>query len=258
MKYLLLWLEGPLQSWGYNSRFDTRLTFEFPTKSGIYGLLLASSGDSGPQCELLERMKDAFFLAISCVPQDKDSEKSEGYQLRDYHMVGNGYDKNNLWENGYILRKSKILRNNEREIADMPRQTYRYYLQNKKFAVILGLEDDLAKKFAASLQEPVFDLYLGRKCCVPTRPIFQGLFTSETEARNAMLKFLAEYKTEDKQEKKLKPDKMLREVDQSKVDSLFHSVLFLSDVPLEFGLHKRYADRCVQIVKCEKAVSEGF
>ena len=59
MKYLFLWLEGALQSWGADSRFDFRRTLWFPTKSGIYGLLLAASGDSGPQEELLARMADA-------------------------------------------------------------------------------------------------------------------------------------------------------------------------------------------------------
>ena len=241
MKFLLLWLEAPLQSWGYNSRFDTRQTFSFPTKSGIYGLLMASSGDSGPQCELLERMKDAFFLAISCVPLVSDPQKPEEYQLRDYHMVGNGYDEDNEWEKLHILRKQD---RGIPKISGRPatKQTYRYYLQNRKFAVILGFEDGLAEKFAASLQAPVFDLYLGRKCCVPTDFIYRGVFDSENEARAAMLK-LAE-------DKNLKPGKMLRQVEISP-DALLDDAFFLSDVPLEFGPTKRYTDRCVQIVDFE-------
>ena len=238
MKFLLLWLEAPLQSWGYNSRFDLRQTFSFPTKSGIYGLLLASSGDSGPQCELLDRMKDAFFLAVSCVPLHSAPRRPEEYQLRDYHMVGNGYDKTQKWESLHIPRTKK----GDVAVGGGAKQTYRYYLQNKKFAVILGFEDDLAEKFAASLQAPVFDLYLGRKCCVPTDFIYRGVFDSENETRAAMLK-LAE-------DKKLKPAKMLRQVEISP-DALLDDAFFLSDVPLEFGLTKRYADRCVQIVDYE-------
>ena len=238
MKFLLLWLEAPLQSWGYNSRFDTRQTFSFPTKSGIYGLLLASSGDSGPQCELLDQMKDAFFLAVSCVPLESDPQKPEEFQLRDYHMVGNGYDKTKKWESFHIPRTPS----GSYAVGGGAKQTYRYYLQNKKFAVILGFDDDLAEKFAASLQAPVFDLYLGRKCCVPTDFIFRGVFDSENEARAAMLK-LAE-------DKKLKPGKMLRQVEISP-DALLDDAFFLSDVPLEFGPTKRYTDRCVQIVDYE-------
>lgn len=243
MKFLLLWFEAPLQSWGYDSKFDLRRTFSFPTKSGVFGLLLSASGDSGPQCELLERMRNAEFIAVSL----ENPVTANTPNLNDYHMIGSGY-KSNWWESLNVPRKHNSP--TDKEGVSASRQTHRHYLQNKKFAVILGLEDDLAEKFAASLKAPVFDLYLGRKCCVPTEFIFQGLFDMEDEAWAAMEK-LAE-------SKKLKPDKKLMEVDQANSGSLHENVLFLSDVPLEFGLHKRYADRCVQIVKCEKAVSEGF
>jgi len=38
-RYLLLWLQAPLQSWGYDSKFGRRDTLNFPTKSGVLGLL---------------------------------------------------------------------------------------------------------------------------------------------------------------------------------------------------------------------------
>ncbi len=89
MKYLFLWLEGNLQSWGADSRFNSRRTLEFPTKSGIYGLLLAASGDSGPQEELLARMADA---PLSVLTFQNDQKK-----LNDYHMVGDGYNRKDKW-----------------------------------------------------------------------------------------------------------------------------------------------------------------
>ena len=58
-KFLTLWLEAPLQSWGCDSRFDARHTLDYPTKSGLYGLLLAASGDLGAQEELLGALADA-------------------------------------------------------------------------------------------------------------------------------------------------------------------------------------------------------
>lgn len=48
MKTLLLWLEGPLQSWGHDSQFDRRDTLPFPTFSGICGMLCAALGAGGP------------------------------------------------------------------------------------------------------------------------------------------------------------------------------------------------------------------
>lgn len=230
MRYLLLWLEAPLQSWGFESKFDLRLTHSFPTMSGVYGILLASSGDSGAQCELLARMRNADFIAVEFI----NSDCPPAQQLCDYHMVGNGYDDKNAWQSLHIPRR----RDGGKAVGGGMKQTYRYYLQNKKFAVILGLEDDLAEKFSASLQAPVFDLYLGRKCCVPTDFIFRGCFSSLDEATVEMLAI--------SESKKLASGKcFVPATSEDLVDDAF----FITDVPLEFGEYKRYTDRCVQIME---------
>ncbi|MDO4550018.1 MAG: type I-E CRISPR-associated protein Cas5/CasD [Planctomycetia bacterium] len=237
MKYLFLWLEAPLQSWGADSRFDLRATALFPTKSGVYGLLLASSGDSGPQTELLAQMRDASFLAV-----DFRKSGDTAPQLCDYHMVGSGYDKSDPWEKLHILKTSE----GKPAVGGGAKQTYRYYLQDKKFGVVIGFPDELAEKFAASLQNPVYDLYLGRKCCVPTDCIYQGVFSSEEEARTAMETLAVQ--------KGLAPDRCFRDADVENPDGFY-----ISDVPLEFGQCKRYADRRVVVepYACTGASADG-
>ena len=42
--YLALVLDGPLQSWGFASRFQRRTTGLHPTKSGVLGLDLRRDG----------------------------------------------------------------------------------------------------------------------------------------------------------------------------------------------------------------------
>ncbi len=42
--YLALLLDGPLQSWGFASRFQRRTTGLHPTKSGVIGLICAAMG----------------------------------------------------------------------------------------------------------------------------------------------------------------------------------------------------------------------
>ena len=42
--YLALVLDGPLQSWGFASRFQRRTTGLHPTKSGVLGLVCAAMG----------------------------------------------------------------------------------------------------------------------------------------------------------------------------------------------------------------------
>ena len=44
MATLLLRLAAPLQSWGMDSKFETRKTNREPTKSGVVGLLAAALG----------------------------------------------------------------------------------------------------------------------------------------------------------------------------------------------------------------------
>ena len=46
MQTMLLRLAAPLQSWGAESKFETRRTLSYPTKSGVIGLLAAALGYS--------------------------------------------------------------------------------------------------------------------------------------------------------------------------------------------------------------------
>lgn len=231
MKYLFLWLAGPLQSWGADSRFDFRQTSDFPTKSGVFGILLASSGDSGPQELLLERMADAPFTVVTFA--------GAGERLMDYHMVGNGYDEKDVWAKLHIpsKRDGGPAKDGSGNIKSI--RTYREYLQQRAFAVFIGLDDDLAEKFAASLQVPVFTLYLGRKCCVPSAPIFRGVYDSEEAALAALKAFLKEAET--REGEPLRPAWIIRET----ADGNDPEAMLLNDVPLRFGINRLYRDRWV-------------
>ncbi len=57
-QYMLLWLEGPLQSWGGDSKFGVRDTLNFPTRSGILGLICCARGAAGPEVEWLAEMNN--------------------------------------------------------------------------------------------------------------------------------------------------------------------------------------------------------
>lgn len=76
MGTLLLRLAGPLQAWGYDSKFETRRTGREPTKSGVTGLLAAALGRKRD-----EAIDDLLALHFG-VRVDK-----EGELLHDYHTV---------------------------------------------------------------------------------------------------------------------------------------------------------------------------
>ena len=222
-KFLAMWLEGPLQSWGYDSRFDTRRTLDFPTRSGLTGLLLAASGDSGPQEKLLEKMASFPLTVYGCgenLPQ-----------LTDFHMVGNGYDDHSKWEKLMTPKKS----DGGTPVKGGAKLTYRCYLVDRCFAAIWRMEPFYAEKFAQALQTPVYDIFLGRKCCVPSELVFQGCFDDEAEALTHLRKLAR------------KKGRALcgsyREVPDAEADE---ETLLLADVPVRFGLHKVFRERNVK------------
>ncbi|MDR3139119.1 MAG: type I-E CRISPR-associated protein Cas5/CasD, partial [Treponema sp.] len=136
--YLLLWFEGPLQCWGADSRFGRRHTLSFPTKSGVLGLICAALGARGEQRELLAEMAPLDQTVISYVRSGKDknglSVKTEQETLlRDFHMVGSGYDDSDPWQSQHIPKKA----DGGKAVGGGSKMTYRYYLQDAKFAVVV-------------------------------------------------------------------------------------------------------------------------
>jgi len=232
--YLLLWLEAPLQSWGHDSRFGRRDSLDFPTKSGVLGLLCCARGASGDERDWLAAWADLDMQVEAYVTQDRHGMALPRQPLlRDFHMVGSGYDDRDSWQSLLIPKTSE----GKRAVGSGTKMTYRYYLQDMAYAVALQAPAALIDAAADALRNPVWDLYLGRKNCVPSEFIFQGRFDSAAQARQAG-KALA---VEKKREFALR---VLQGAHEGEVPSL-------NDVPLQFGQHKKYRDRQVSVQKWE-------
>jgi CRISPR system Cascade subunit CasD len=228
--YLLLWLEGPMQSWGADSKFGRRNTLNFPTKSGLLGLICCSMGASGEQRGLLSRMAMLSTTAISFVRTRDNKPMPREPLLHDFHMVGSGYKDKDPWQSLLIPKTSK----GDKAVGGGVKITNRYYLQDSYFASILEVPIDLVNGFMDALKNPVWDLYLGRKCCVPTDFVLKGKF--ETEAQ-ASIKAAA-----------IATEKELTE-DFRVIDGKHEGEsLILNDVPIQFGKHKLYRDRHVTVI----------
>jgi CRISPR system Cascade subunit CasD len=229
--YLLLWLEAPLQSWGHDSRYGRRESLDFPTKSGVLGLLCCALGAGGEQVALLERLASLDMAVEAYVLAAKDGTAvAREPLLRDFHMVGSGYDDQDPWESLLIPKTSA----GKKAVGGGAKMTYRYYLQDMAFAVALEVPGDLVPDFSTALQNPVWDLFLGRKCCVPTEFIYQGLFVG-VESALTTASALAKSKSR---------------VSSFLVKQGEHEgeVLTLNDVPIKFGVDKKYRDRCVTVI----------
>lgn len=92
-RYLLLWLEGPLQAWGHDSKFGVRDTLNFPTRSGVLGLLCCARGAGGPEVEWLKQMNALSMEVRAYARIDANGQPLlREPALCDFQMVGSGYD----------------------------------------------------------------------------------------------------------------------------------------------------------------------
>lgn len=147
-KMLVLRLEGPLQSWGIRARWDTRDSATEPTKSGIIGLLGCALGFriNDPR---LEKLDQQLMMGIRV--------EREGTRLTDYQTVN---------------CKSKEWRRADGSLQNKGIVSFRDYLQDAAFLVVLQGPSEIIEDCAAAIQAPVWPYYLGRKCCIPSRPIY--------------------------------------------------------------------------------------
>ena len=233
-KFILLWLESSLQSWGYDSKFNRRDTLEFPTKSGVLGLVCAALGAGGEQKELLLKFAQLKQTVLSFRHTDKNGKPCEKLPLlHDFQMIGSGYDDNDIWQ----IKNIPLGQDKKKKKTVL---THRYYLQNAVFAVLLEVPADMAVQIANALQNPVYDIYFGRKCCVPSDFVYQGTFDFEEDAKTAALN----------KAEKHEPDKLV--LDFTVIDGNMEEgdVITLNDVPVQFGEIKKYRDRMVtKIIK---------
>jgi len=150
---LFLRLEGPLQAWGVQeSKFVVRRTAEAPTKSGVIGMLCASLGISREQAgiEWLPKLSQLRMGVRIDAP---------GIRWWDYHTVGARMDMRIAEAEGKTKPGAMLTR--------------REYLCDASFLVALQSESGLIAELENAVKEPEWTLYLGRKCCVPGRPLLE-------------------------------------------------------------------------------------
>lgn len=152
MRTLLLRLAAPMQSWGTESKFDTRQTRREPSKSGVIGLLACALGIRRDDfAALAELSKLSFGVRVD----------QEGQQLMDYQTV-----------KSYKSKEDFLAETN----PEAAYQTYRYYLADAIFVAAVSSDDDaLMDRLEAALHRPAFPLFLGRRSCPPTLPLSLGL-----------------------------------------------------------------------------------
>lgn len=144
---LVLRLEGPLQSWGENAKWDFRDSSTMPTKSGIVGLLGCAMGEERGSQVLVE-LAQSITVAVRA---DRPGAKFVDFQTvqGDPLMAATGKPKTT----GNTILSPHA------------------YLQDASFTVFIDTSPEWQQRIVSALENPGWCMYLGRKNCVPSRPI---------------------------------------------------------------------------------------
>jgi CRISPR system Cascade subunit CasD len=227
--YLPLQLDAPLQSWGYESRFERRNTGMFPTKSGVYGMICAAMGiakGSETEQKILSNLS-ALRMTAWQLPKVINGKSIPIRRLIDFHTV-------------LETRRADDSNNNDPVISR------REYLTDARFGVQFGGDRDLLVSIASALIDPVWGGWFGRKCCIPAAPIIiGGPFETSSEAWQRLMEVTG-YPPETSQ------DRFSRMED---VGSFADGTDTYRDLPLSFGTGlssgiegRRFTSRRVRIV----------
>lgn len=167
---LVLRLEGPLQSWGFDSQYNRRNTGLMPTKSAIAGMCCAAlgltRGSDGEQTFLASFGKT--WMTTIAIPKHVAQKDLPVRRMRDYHTV-----QNTRRASGKINQDCVL--------------THRQFLTDASFGVLLEGELSFLKPLADALKNPVWGLWLGRKTCIPTAPLLAGLKCDRNEALRLLI-----------------------------------------------------------------------
>jgi CRISPR system Cascade subunit CasD len=148
--YIVLKLQGVMQAWGGHTYEDLRHTELIPTRSGLLGLLGACLGIDRSDAETQNRLAGSVVIAVrsECPPQ----------RITDFHTV---------------LDARKV----DGKSNPYPVVSRREYLCDARYTVLLEIPEGApfsADQIEQALKKPVYTLFLGRRSCPISRPLFDG------------------------------------------------------------------------------------
>ncbi len=182
--FLAIRLEGPLQSWGFDGQFNHRHTGLMPTKSAIAGMCCAAMGYSRGSSKEREFLSSFMQVKMTAIAIPKNGMKDlSAMRIIDYHTVGGGYNPISVSERGHIAVNAQDGKSRVKHGQSVAVITHRQYLVDALFGVVLKGPEVTMRSIAEGLRDPVWGLWLGRKCCIPSTPIFAGI---EANSRDAL------------------------------------------------------------------------
>jgi CRISPR system Cascade subunit CasD len=169
--YLILKLHGPMQAWGEHTFEGLRPSANFPTRSGILGLLGACLGIGRNERDRLQALADGVGMAVRVDTRLVNNKNGSSRSLRmvkmtDYHTVKDAR------EDYTGLKSHETI------------QTWREYLYDAEFTVSLWCRAGSSislDELEEGVKKPLFTPYLGRRSCPISRPLFHSRISASSE-----------------------------------------------------------------------------
>ncbi len=169
-RHLILTLEGPLSAFGAEMVDARGPVRDWPGASLLTGLLANALGLTRGQRDAHARLQERLDFAIRI--------EREGTRLRDFQTAQLGQS-----DQGWTTRGAPEGRAGGAGTYKSPHIRERDYLADALVTVALVLqpaaEPPSLDELAAALTEPARPLFLGRKPCLPSRPIFGGFIAAD-------------------------------------------------------------------------------
>ncbi len=182
-EFLLLRFEGPMQSWGREAIDPSRPTGAFPRTSAIAGLLANALGWEHRDAQRTTTLQDRLRYAVR---EDRPPSRMWDFQTADL-STQSGWGRWGPTDPGGGSSDGTHIQRKE-------------YLADASFLVALGLEDAAAPtldELEAALRAPARPLFLGRKSCPPSGPIFRKRVTAESLFQALATQLIAQVDTPD-------------------------------------------------------------
>ena len=178
--HLILNLEAPLMSFGGETIDNLGVIRPFPAASMLTGLLANALGWRRTERQRHQELQDRLVFAARI-----DREQRGGLRTQDFQTAQLAAN-----DRGWTTRGTPEERAGGANTYNAPHLRYRDYWVDTRVTVALRLEpsdeDPTLDDLAAKLKEPARPLFIGRKPCLPSAPLFAD-FTDGDTALEALL-----------------------------------------------------------------------
>ncbi len=170
-EFLILKLQGAMQSWGGHTYEDYRPSHIFPTRSAITGLIGACLGIDRSDIATREKLDKSFRLTVRADQRELDDKKLLMKKITDFHTVLDARKVDGASRKEAIISRREYICDAEFTLA------LEFYPSSQ-----VSLE-----QVKNALQKPIYTPVLGRRSCPLHRPILETTVEA-TDAVNALSK----------------------------------------------------------------------